>query len=119
MGEFSGGGIANYLKGGITGSDGFSLPILTAAKGLITLPRADEGMLALLHPPELVLNPEQALRVLWRIANEPREAKGSTKSGGINIEEMNITSPKPLTESEIKRQIDLLSRELGYRMGVS
>ncbi|MBA7588690.1 hypothetical protein ES708_30756 [subsurface metagenome] len=75
---YAGGGIASYALGGIAGSDGFSLPMLKAAQGLITLPRADEGMLALLHPPELVLNPDQALRVLWKIANEPREAKSSS-----------------------------------------
>ncbi|MBA7558218.1 hypothetical protein ES705_51011 [subsurface metagenome] len=75
---FAGGGIAGFARGGITGSDGFSLPLLTAAQGLITLPRADEGMLALLHPPEIVLNPDQALRVLWRIANEPRGTKSSS-----------------------------------------
>ncbi|MBA7475296.1 hypothetical protein ES707_10662 [subsurface metagenome] len=110
------GGIAGFARGGIAGSDGFSLPLLTAAKGLITLPRAQEGMLAVLHPPELVLNPDQALRVLWRIANEPRGAR-PLKKPSINYE-VNITTPEKLTESEIKRQIDMLSRELGYRMGL-
>ena len=37
----------------------------------------------------------------------------------INItNHYNITTPKPLTESGIKREIDMLSRELGYRMGL-
>jgi len=81
----AGGGIVSYMKGGIAGSDGFSLPILTAAQGLITLPQAQEGMLAVLHPPELVLNPEQALRVLWRIANEPKGAKDATPYREIHI----------------------------------
>ncbi|MBA7583014.1 hypothetical protein ES708_24952 [subsurface metagenome] len=112
---FAGGGIAGFAGGGITGSDGFSLPILTAAQGLITLPRADEGLLALLHPPELVLNPDQALRVLWRIANEPIH---DVKSGGDIINNYNITTPKPLSESEIRRQLDLLSRQLGARLGL-
>lgn len=31
----------------------------------------------------------------------------------------NITSPKPLTESEIRRQLDLLSRQMGMRMGLT
>jgi TP901 family phage tail tape measure protein len=47
--------------------------------------------------------------------------KGATVSplskGGITMNN-NITSPKPLTESEIRRQLDLLSRKLGYRMGI-
>lgn len=83
--QYAKGGIAGFAGGGIASSDGFSLPLLTAAKGLITLPQADEGMLAVLHPPELVLNPDQALRVLWKIANEPMGEKGTTSYGDIHI----------------------------------
>jgi hypothetical protein len=40
-----------------------------------------------------------------------------TGNSSINYN-VNVTSPKPLSETEIKRQIDLLTRELGYRMGI-
>lgn len=66
----------------------------------------------MLHPPEVVLNPKQALNLVWNMAN-----RRETSSPSINYD-VNITSPKPLSETEIRRQIDLLTRELGYRMGI-
>lgn len=68
---------------------------------------------AMLHPNELVLNPQQQARLLFRLSNEA--------SGGVGnkIENtFNVTSPKPLNEHELKMQIDLLTREFGYRMGM-
>jgi len=74
-----------------------------AAGGLITSPGfalvGDKG-------PELVRLPQGAI------------VEPLGKTAGITIEKMNVTSPRPLTESELKRQIDMLSRELGYRWGL-
>jgi len=88
------------------------------------LVEAQEGLFAsagnarpvLIHPPEVILNKDQALNVLWNMANQPVGASGAQGSSIVN--NYNITTPEKLTESEIKRQIDLVSRELGYRMGL-
>ena len=64
----AGGGIVNYMLGGIA----------SAAQGLV-IPSAQEGVLAVLHPPELVLNPGQALRVLWNMANEPKRTRAEVR----------------------------------------
>lgn len=103
------GGIVGFSQGGFLDS------ILSASAG-INLPKFDNGgVLAMLHPPEIVLNAKEAMQLVWNMATKPMDTK---QSGGIN-NTYNITSPKPLTESEIKRQIDLLSRELGYKMGLN
>ena len=49
----------------------------------------------------------------------PQGAEVRPLSDGAKIiNNYNITSPKPLNESETRRQIDLLTRELAYRMGL-
>jgi len=67
---------------------------------------------ATLHPNEVVLNSQQQARLLMKLAT----TKTEVRERGDNI--FNITSPNPLTESEIKMQINLLSRELGHRMAI-
>jgi len=106
MGAYKQGGIVGYKEGALIDK------IASASKG-INIPKFDDGgVLAMLHPPEVVLNPKQALNLVWNMAN-----KRETSSPSINYD-VNITSPKPLSETEIRRQIDLLTRELGYRMGI-
>ena len=106
MGAYKQGGIVGYKEGALIDK------IASASKG-INIPRFDDGgVLAMLHPPEVVLNPKQALNLVWNMAN-----RRETSSPSINYD-VNITSPKPLSETEIRRQIDLLTRELGYRMGI-
>ena len=49
----------------------------------------------------------------------PNNQISKVSSEAINItNHYNITTPKPLSESGIKRETDMLSRELGYRMGI-
>jgi TP901 family phage tail tape measure protein len=70
-GFFKEGGIVGYEQGGIIGN------ILSAFKD-INIPKFDSGgMLAMLHPPEIVLNSKQAMQLLWNMANQPvGEASG-------------------------------------------
>jgi hypothetical protein len=110
QGQYPGGRL-----GGIFNGSEFLRPMLSASRG-INLPKFDNGgVLAMLHPPEIVLNAKEAMQLVWNMANKPMDTKGTS---GIN-NTYNITSPKPLTESEIKRQLDLLNRELGYKMGLN
>jgi len=51
------------------------------------------------------------------MANQPVGGHQEHRVPNI-VNNYNITTPEKLTESEIKRQIDLVSRELGYRMGL-
>jgi hypothetical protein len=102
-------GVVSKAGGGIVDH------ILSASAG-IKLPKFDNGgVLAMLHPPEIVLNAKEAMQLVWNMATRPIDT--NNKNAGIN-NTYNITSPKPLSESEIKRQIDLYSRELGYRTGL-
>jgi hypothetical protein len=42
------------------------------------LPSFDTGgVLAMLHPPEVVLNPKQALNLVWNMANKKEGSSGS------------------------------------------
>jgi len=82
---------------------------------LPSIPQLASG--GIITSPGYALVGEQGPELLRLPAGAQVEPLG--KSSGINIEQMNITSPKPLTESEIKRQLDLLSRELGYRLGMA
>ena len=105
----SGGGPVGFSGGG------FLDKILSASQGMM-LPKFDNGgVLAMLHPPEIVLNAKEAMQLVWNMAKQPITTK---QSGEIN-NTYNITSPKPLSEAEIKRQIDLYSRDMGYRMGLN
>jgi len=109
------GGIVGYADGGIAG-------LASSIAGRVQVPSFDAGgVLAMLHPPEvvlnekqaIVLNEKQALKALWNMANMPMEGKS-----GVVINNT-FNSPKPLTESEIKRNTDITARELGYRMGIN
>jgi len=74
---------------------------------------------AVLHPPEVVLNSRQALRLVWNLANTPLgRAKPVTTSGPNIVQNVNITTTAQLTESEIRRQLDLISRQLVSRVGL-
>ena len=103
--------------------DPFSVPEDQGRHGLLV--EAQEGLFAsagnarpvLIHPPELILNKEQALNVLWNMATQPKAVSSGMQDTSI-VNNYNITTPEALTESEIKRQIDLVSREFGHRMGV-
>jgi len=112
---YSTGGIVGYAKGGIIGHDGFMQPLLKASQGLITPSYDNGGILSLLHKNEVVLNSKQTrnlAELIFGLANTKHDVGG----GGVNYE-VNITSPKALSESEITRQIDLFTRELSYRLG--
>jgi len=105
---FAGGGIVGYADGGIAG-------LASSIASRVQVPSFDTGgVLAMLHPPEVVLNGKQALRAIWNMANMPMQNK--TEAGIKNT--FNITSPEPLTESELRRQIDMVSRKMGYRIGL-
>ena len=60
----------NYANGGI----------VSASKG-INLPKFDNGgVLAMLHPPEVVLNGKEALQLVWNMATKPAEEKSDNNS---------------------------------------
>jgi len=104
---FASGGIVGYANGGV----------ISASAGMITPSFDNGGILTMLHKNEVVLNSKQTrnlAELIFGLANTKHNISGS----GIN-NTYNITSPKPLSEGEIKRQLDMLSREMGYRMGVS
>ena len=101
-GMYAGGGIAGFARGGITGSDGFSLPILTAAQGLITPSFDNGGILALLHKKEVVLNSGQQLN-LAKLIFGLAEGKYGVKGGGDINNYFNIAELVVREEADIHR----------------
>jgi len=72
----------------------------------------------IIHPPEIILNPEQAMNLVWNMANMARSADGG---GGrsINMENnFSIVSPTPLSEAEIISEEELMLRKVGMEMGL-
>ena len=86
---------------------GFLDKILSASAG-INLPKFDNGgVLAMLHPPEIVLNKGQALNVLWNLAQRPIDTKQTTQSSKQEILLKNVINldGKVLWESNEKYAI--------------
>jgi len=113
-------GLMGWASGGIIGySDGGVVnPILSASAGMITPSYDNGGILSLLHKNEVVLNSGQQRNLaefIFGLANRKNDVSAQP---GIT-QNITINSPKPLTESELTRQIDLLNRELGIRLGIS
>lgn len=71
LGAVSGGGIVGYGKGGIIGSDGARLPILTAAYGMVTPQRGREVPI-LAHEGEVILNTSQQKNIAEWIMDKAR-----------------------------------------------
>jgi len=55
----------------------------------------------LIHPPELILNKEQALNVLWNMANQPVTSMGN--QGASIINEFNISELVVREEADVQR----------------
>jgi len=112
-----GSGLKGGALGGIFTGKEFLRPMVSAMEGMM-IPKFDTGgVLALLHPPEIVLNAKEAMQLVWNMANRPIDTKQGAGSGIIMNNTFN--SPKPLTESEINRNFDIAARELGYRIGMN
>jgi len=81
------------------------------------LVEAQEGLFAsagnarpvLIHPPEVILNKDQALNVLWNMANQPVGASGGSSviNNYINVEQANIRDDS---------DIDMLSEQISRRI---
>jgi len=69
---FSSGGLVGFSQGALIDK------IVSASKG-INLPKFDNGgMLAVLHPPEVVLNGKEALQLVWNMATKPMQSEKSS-----------------------------------------
>lgn len=92
-----------YLKGGIVGykKGGIADKFLSASDGII-IPKFDNGgVLAMLHPPEIVLNTKEAMQLVWNMANQ--QVKKTDLNNDYNLND------KPI---EIRNVIELEGRVL-------
>lgn len=71
LGAVSGGGIVGYDKGGVVGSDGARLPILSAAYGMVT-PQRGKEIPVLAHENEVILNTSQQKNIAEWIMGKAR-----------------------------------------------
>lgn len=94
-----------------TGSEGYQHGGIVP--GPIGVPRQ-----ATVHGGEIIYNPYDSSGSSALLAASIPATKNDPLTSSVINNTYNITTPEALTESEVKRQIDLLSREFGYRMGV-
>ena len=79
----------NYSVGRHHAYEQFADGGIVGASGGLMLPQMDSGgVLAMLHPPEVVLNADQALRLVWNMANQKAEGGRGSVSNTFNIDQM-------------------------------
>jgi len=79
------------------------------------IPKFDSGgILAMLHPPELVLNEKNALKILWNMANRDISSGSTPKVTQQN--EINIYGE--VSPAKLLREEELLLKKLEMELGV-
>ena len=81
--------------------------ILKAQEGFPAISGSSNAVPVLLHPPELVLNPEQAIRTLWHIANKPIDM--ATPSGNALPENLLIHNVIEMDREVLAEQINKIN----------
>jgi len=73
----------------------------------------------IVHPPEVILNKEQALNVLWNLANQPKVSGGVSNSivNNFNISELIVREDADIVRiaEELKDMQDIKYRGAGIK----